>query len=78
MNERQPTRNRGLLDPTVSAGRIAGVSIGLNWSWLIIFVLIVWSLADSYFPSRYPFLSGGAYFFLPGMNGMRYLASLGN
>jgi len=23
-------------------------------------------------------LKGGAYFFLPGMNGLRYLASLGN
>jgi Zn-dependent protease/predicted transcriptional regulator len=64
MNEREPARNRGLLDPTVSVGRIAGVTVGLNWSWLIIFILIVWSLARSYFPSRYPFMSGGAYFWM--------------
>jgi Zn-dependent protease len=64
MNERQPRRSGGLLDPSVSVGRIAGVRIGLNWSWLIVFVLIVWSLASSYFPSRYPFLTGTAYFFM--------------
>ena len=26
-------------------GRIAGVRIGLNWSWLVVFALIVWTLA---------------------------------
>jgi Zn-dependent protease len=64
MNERQPARNGGLLDPTVSLGRFAGVRVGLNWSWLIIFILIVWSLGTSYFPSRYPFLTGAAYFWM--------------
>ena len=61
MNERKPTRNDGLLSPTFSIGRIAGVRIGLNWSWLIVFGLIVWSLASSYFPSRYPLHTNGAY-----------------
>jgi Zn-dependent protease len=64
MNERQPARNGGLLDPTVSLGRFAGVRVGLNWSWLIIFILLVWSLGTSYFPSRYPFLTGAAYFWM--------------
>ena len=59
--ERQQAKSRGLLDPSISLGRIAGVRIGLNWSWLIVFTLFVWSLAASYFPSRYPFLTGGAY-----------------
>ena len=61
MNERERAKSGGLLDPTVSVGRIAGVRIGFNWSWAIVFALIVWSLAASYFPSRYPFLTGGAY-----------------
>ena len=61
MNERGRTESGGLLDPTVSVGRIAGVRIGFNWSWAIVFALIVWSLGASYFPSRYPFLSGAAY-----------------
>src|SRR5438445_660088 len=60
MNERERAKSGGLLDPTVSVGRIAGVRIGFNWSWAIVFALIVWSLAASYFPSRYPFLTGGA------------------
>jgi Zn-dependent protease/CBS domain-containing protein len=33
-------------------GRIAGIRIGLNWSWLVVFALIVWSLASAVFPSQ--------------------------
>jgi hypothetical protein len=33
------------VNPTFQLRRIAGIRIGVNWSWLIVFVLIVWSLA---------------------------------
>ena len=46
---------------TFSLGRIAGIEIGLNWSWLAIFALIVWSLAVGVFPSTNPGLSDGTY-----------------
>ena len=39
---------------TFSLGRIAGVEIGVNWSWAIVFALIVWSLASAVFPSQNP------------------------
>jgi Zn-dependent protease/CBS domain-containing protein len=42
-------------------GRIAGVRIGINWSWLIVFALITWTLAAGVFPSQNPGLSNGAY-----------------
>jgi Zn-dependent protease/CBS domain-containing protein len=42
-------------------GRIAGIRIGVNWSWLVVFVLIVWSLADGVFPDQNPGLSDGTY-----------------
>ena len=42
-------------------GRIAGISVGVNWSWLIVFALIAWTLAVSIFPSTNPGLSDGAY-----------------
>ena len=42
-------------------GRFFGIEVGLNWSWLVVFALIVWSLADGVFPSQNPGLSKGAY-----------------
>jgi Zn-dependent protease/CBS domain-containing protein len=49
------------VNPTFQLGRIAGIRIGVNWSWLIVFALIVWSLADGVFPSQNPGLSDGEY-----------------
>jgi Zn-dependent protease/predicted transcriptional regulator len=42
-------------------GRIAGISVGVNWSWLIVFALIAWTLAVSIFPSTNPGLGDGSY-----------------
>jgi Zn-dependent protease len=42
-------------------GRIAGIRIGLNWSWLVVFALIVWSLASAVFPRQNEGLSDGTY-----------------
>ncbi|MBA3839549.1 MAG: site-2 protease family protein, partial [Thermoleophilaceae bacterium] len=42
-------------------GRIAGVEIGVNWSWLIIFALIAFSLAARIFPDQNPGLSDETY-----------------
>ncbi|PZF91622.1 site-2 protease family protein [Micromonospora deserti] len=35
-------------------GRIAGVPVGVNWSVLVIFVLIAWLLSANQFPRTYP------------------------
>ncbi|WP_262282163.1 site-2 protease family protein [Micromonospora sp. MA102] len=42
-------------------GRIAGVPVGVNWSVLVIFVLIAWALSASQFPRAYPGHSVVAY-----------------
>jgi Zn-dependent protease/CBS domain-containing protein len=42
-------------------GRIGGIAIRINWSWLVVFALIVWSLAEGVFPSQNPRLSDGAH-----------------
>jgi Zn-dependent protease/CBS domain-containing protein len=49
------------VNPTIQLGRIAGIRIGVNWSWLIVFALIVWSLAAAVFPSQNPGFSDGVY-----------------
>ncbi len=34
--------------------RIAGVQIEIDYSWLVIFFLVLWSLSAGYFPQNYP------------------------
>ena len=46
---------------TIVLGRILGIQIGINWSWLLIAALIVWTLADAVFPSTNPDLTTGTY-----------------
>jgi Zn-dependent protease len=49
------------MHPSLTIGRIAGIRISFNWSWLIVFALIVWSLAASVFPAQDPGLSTATY-----------------
>jgi Zn-dependent protease/CBS domain-containing protein len=42
-------------------GRIAGIRISVHWSWLVVFVLITWTLAASVFPDQNPGLSDATY-----------------
>ena len=44
---------------SIELGRIAGIKIGINRSWLVVFALIVWSLAAGVFPSQNPGPSDG-------------------
>ncbi len=41
--------------------KIAGIQITLDYSWLIVFALVVWSLSAGYFPHYYPGQSNRAY-----------------
>jgi Zn-dependent protease len=49
------------LGDTISLGRVGGIQIGINWSWLIVFALITWTLAAGIFPETNPGLSDGTY-----------------
>jgi Zn-dependent protease len=42
-------------------GTIRGIRIGINWSLLVIFALIAWTLADGIFPRENPGLSQAVY-----------------
>ena len=46
---------------SVTIGRVAGITVGINWSWLIVFALIAWTLATGIFPETNPGLADGAY-----------------
>ena len=45
------------MNPSFRIGRVFGISIGVNWSWAILFALITWTLAASVFPAQNPGLS---------------------
>jgi Zn-dependent protease/predicted transcriptional regulator len=38
----------------IRIGKILGFEINVDWSWLLIFFLVVYSLASGYFPTMYP------------------------
>jgi Zn-dependent protease len=61
---------------TFSLGRIAGVEIGVNWSWAIVFALIVWSLASAVFPSQNPGHANGTYIAMAFVAALLFFASL--
>ncbi len=42
------------LSRSIPLGRILGIPLGLDYSWFLIFALVTWSLAGSYFPEQYP------------------------
>jgi Zn-dependent protease/CBS domain-containing protein len=44
--------------------RVLGIQISLNYTWFIVFGLIAWSLASTYFPYHYPGLSRSAHWMM--------------
>jgi len=34
--------------------RISGIDIGIHYTWLLVFILVIWSLAQGFFPQYYP------------------------
>jgi len=40
---------------------VRGIPIGAHWSWLFVFVLVIWSLSAQLFPITYPGLSDNTY-----------------
>jgi Zn-dependent protease len=57
-------------------GRIAGIDVGINWSWLVVFALITWSLAAGVFPDQDPGLSDRAYVAMGVAAAVLFFASL--
>ena len=65
-----------MMNGNISLGRIGGVQVRVNWSWLVIFALIVWSLEAGIFPSQNPGLSHGTYLAMAFAAAVLFFASL--
>src|SRR6266508_3549951 len=61
---------------SVRLGRFGGVEVRIDWSWLVIFALIVWSLADGVFPSQNPGLSRGVHIAMAVVAALLFFASV--
>ncbi|HEX2184467.1 MAG TPA: site-2 protease family protein [Chloroflexota bacterium] len=46
---------------SITLGRVAGIAIGVHYTWLFIAALISWSLAQGYFPATYSGWSPATY-----------------
>ncbi|MBN2010905.1 site-2 protease family protein [candidate division KSB1 bacterium] len=42
-----------MIRQNIPLGRVMGIPIGLDYSWFLIFALITWSLAGSYYPTEF-------------------------
>ncbi|MCW3048594.1 MAG: peptidase [Solirubrobacterales bacterium] len=64
------------MTPTFRLGRVAGIEVGANWSWLLVVALIVWSLAAGVFPDSNPGLSDGTYLAMAVVSALLFFLSL--
>jgi len=64
------------VNASLTLGRILGIRISINWSWLVVFVLIVWSLASEVFPAQNDGLSDGVYAAMAVAAALLFFASL--
>src|SRR5215211_3124067 len=49
------------MNGSIRLGRIAGIDINVNASWLLAFAFVTWTLAQVQFPDSYPRWSAPAY-----------------
>jgi Zn-dependent protease/CBS domain-containing protein len=64
------------VNASLSLGRIAGIRVGVHWSWLVVFALITWSLASGVFPDQNPGLSDGAYLVMAAVAAVAFFGSI--
>lgn len=49
----QPRKGSLIARPSLPLGRIMGIPIGLDFSWFLVFALLTWILATSYYPAEF-------------------------
>jgi Zn-dependent protease len=61
---------------SIRLGRIAGIEIGVNWTWLVVFGLIVWTWATGVFPDAVPGRSDATYWAMAVIASLLFFSSL--
>jgi Zn-dependent protease len=61
---------------TIALGRILGIPIGLDYSWFLMFGLLTWTLATSYYPAEFPNWPAAQYWLLGAVTVILLFASV--
>ena len=61
---------------SIRLGRIAGIEIGINWSWLVVFALVVWMLGVHVFPAQVTGLADSTYLVMAVVAAILFFASV--
>jgi len=61
---------------TIPLGRIIGIPIGLDYSWFLIFALLTWMLATSYFPAEFKSWPPPLYWFMGAVTAVMLFGSV--
>jgi len=56
--------------------RVAGIQIAIDYSWIIIFLLVLWSLTAGYFPRYYPGYAWPHYLLIGALGSFFFFASV--
>lgn len=64
------------MESSIRLGRIAGIELGVNWSWLVAAALFTWILAGGVFPASNPNLGTGTYLAMAVVAVLVFFASL--
>jgi Zn-dependent protease len=56
--------------------KVKGIPVGVNWTWILVFVLVFWSLGREMFPATYPGLSGATYLAMAVIATVLFFASI--
>jgi Zn-dependent protease len=64
------------MNGNLTLGRLGGVQVRIHWSWLVVFALIVWSLAATVFPSQNPEHSDGVHLAMAVAAALLFFASV--
>jgi Zn-dependent protease len=64
------------MQDSFTIARIAGIRIGINWTWLVVFALVVWTWATGIFPDTNPGLSDATYVAMAVVGAALFFASL--
>lgn len=61
---------------SIPLGRILGISVGLDYSWFIVFGLLTWSLAISYYPHEFKDWATGLYWLMGAITAIMLFVSV--
>lgn len=65
-----------MLGNTLRLGRLFGIELKLDYSWFIIFILMIWSLSGEYFPKIHPGWSDSVYWAMGVITALLFFTSV--